>query len=311
MKEQKSDLLVFNKIYELYSHLGVIPESLHPKTEFSIYNLGAFPIPRGYKSPVYRANFFSFVFVKNANGYCSSDYRLFETRPGTIYFNNPGHIKQFSMDYVDELYLITLDEGFLKANVHAQIFDEFSFLLSEVVPPQVLPPEQFGEFEQLYLQIETAYRSASPYRWKLIGHLFVAILVKIKEYFWKDYDPMADGDRASQIVKSFKKMIEKHYRDLSSGLLERPHRLQEYADMLSLHPNYLNTVIRTKTGKSVGNWIVEKTIAEAKSLLRNSDLPVKEISYRLGFLESQHFSNYFKKHTQYSPVVYRQGMGMN
>jgi AraC family transcriptional activator of pobA len=52
-------------------------------------------------------------------------------------------------------------------------------------------------------------------------------------------------------------------------------------------------------------WIVEKTIAEAKFLLRNSDISIKEIAYRLGFAESPHFSNYFKKHTKISPVLYR------
>ncbi|KAA2243346.1 helix-turn-helix transcriptional regulator [Chitinophaga agrisoli] len=300
-------MLVFNKVYELYDQMGVNLDSLPPNSEFSIYNLGNFPIPRGYRSPVYRANFFSFVFVKNASGCCSSDCNAFITEPGTVYFNNPGHIKQFTMNEVKELYLVTLSESFLKENVHANVFDEFSFILSELVPPQVLPPAQFREFEELYLQIERAYLSGSPLRNKLIGHLFVAILIKIKEYFWTDYSPILEGNRSSQIVSNFKKIMEKHYRELSQGILDKAYRVQEYASQLNLHPSYLNNVIKSKTGRSVSTWITEKTITEAKSLLRYSDFPVKEISYRLGFAESQHFCNYFKKHTQCSPMGYRQG----
>jgi AraC family transcriptional activator of pobA len=137
--------------------------------------------------------------------------------------------------------------------------------------------------------------------------LFVALLIKIKENFWKDYNPIQEGDRASEICKKFKMILERHYRELNEGMVEKVNRVQEYAHLLNLHPNYVNTVIKTKTGKSVGNWIAEKTITEAKALLKNSDMPVKAISYRLGFTEIQHFSTYFKKHTQSSPVLYRQG----
>ena len=100
-------------------------------------------------------------------------------------------------------------------------------------------------------------------------------------------------------------MLEKHYRDLSKGIAEKVFRAQEYAVALNLHPNYLNTVIKSKTGKPVGAWIIEKTIAEARSLLINSGLSIKEIAWRLGFAESPHFSNYFKKHAGNSPVSFR------
>jgi AraC-like DNA-binding protein len=133
----------------------------------------------------------------------------------------------------------------------------------------------------------------------------VVLLLKIKEYFWLNYSPIYEGNRSSQIVKNFKRMLEKHYRDLSDGKVEQAFRVQEYADTLNLHPNYLSNVIKTKTGKPIGSWITEKTIAEAKSLLQNSSIPVKEIAYRLGFAESAHFSNYFRKHTDTSPLTYR------
>jgi AraC-like DNA-binding protein len=64
-------------------------------------------------------------------------------------------------------------------------------------------------------------------------------------------------------------------------------------------------VIKTKTGKPISTWITEKTIAEAKSLLQNSSTSIKEIAFMLGFSEANHFSNYFKKYTNTSPVLFR------
>lgn len=298
-------ILIFNSIQELYSYLKLPVDQISEESEFAVHNLNEVHAVLPYTSPVFRANFFSFVFVKNSTGKYTTDDKVFGTEPGTIYFTNPGHYKSFEWHELKDVYMITLSESFLKENVHADIFEQFPFLLAETVPPRVLNPELFAEFELLYLQILKEYNSASPYRMRMIAAIFVVILLKIKEHFWKDYNPIYEGNRSSEIVKNFKRALEKHFRDLSSGLLDQQYRVQDYADLQHLHPNYLSSVIKNKTGKAIGTWISEKTIAEAKSLLQNSSVSIKEIAYRLGFTESAHFSNYFKKHTAQSPVLYR------
>jgi AraC-like DNA-binding protein len=301
MKEVERTLF-FNRLKDQYEHFG-IPVEIDDKDEFTIHDLKHIHGP--FQSPVYRTNFFSFVFVKNAAGKYTTDDLVFTTEPGTIYFTNPGHYKSHEWHRIEEVWLVTMSESFLKENVHAAIFEEFPFLLAETVAPRVLKPEAFAEFEELYLLIHKAYSGASPYRNKIIGNLFVVLLLKIKEYFWEDYNPIYEGNRSSQIVKNFKRTLEKHYRDLGKGIAEKVFRIQDYAEEQHLHPNYLGNVIKSKTGKTVSTWITEKTIAEAKSLLQSSKNSIKEIAYQLGFTESTHFSNYFKKHTDLSPVQYR------
>lgn len=304
MKETEKKL-AFNSLLEQYLHFGLPVDQIDEKTDFTIHNLKDIHLDLPFKSPVYRANFFSFVFVKHGTGKYTTDHLDFNTVDGTVYFTNPGHYKSHEWHGLEDACLITLSESFLKENVHPDVFVEFPFLLAETVLPMVLNPESFAEFEQLYLQIQKEYFASSPYRNRMIGSLFVVLLFKIKEYFWKDYNPIYEGNRSSQIVKNFKLSLEKHYRALSDGTATRVFRVQEYADDQNLHPNYLSNVVKSKTGKAIGTWIAEKTIAEAKSLLQHSDVAIKEISYRLGFAESAHFSNYFKKHTGLSPVLYR------
>ena len=299
--------VVLNRICDLYKNLGASLDRLDEKSEFFICNLASFRlgVDTPFVGPVYRANFFSFVFAKDCSGTTYSDYYTCDIKPGSIYFNNPGELKHVVLKDVKELYMATLTESFLKQHVRPDIFEEFPFLLAEIVPPKILNTEQFSEFELLYEQLIKEFRSDSPYRFKVIGHLCMIMLIKIREYFWNDYDPITEGTRSSQIVKNFKRMLETHYRNLRKGLTDKVFRIQEYADALHLHPNYLNTVIKSKTGKPVGAWITQKTIAEAKSLLSNSDISIKEIAWRLGFAEAPHFSNYFKKYTNTSPVLYR------
>jgi AraC-like DNA-binding protein len=297
---------VFNALFDQYKYFGLPVDLIDVHTNFTIFNLkDVFQERLPFQSPVNRLNFFVFVFTKNGVGRYIIDEQQFELVPGTIYFTNPGHLRSYQWTTVEEVYLITFTESFLKENVRADIFEEFPFLLAETFPARVLRTDLFAEFERLYLQILREYNGHSPYRTRIIGNLFVVLLLKIKEHFWLDYNPIHEGSRSSQIVKNFKRLLEKHYRDLSAGKAGRVFRVQEYADAQHLHPNYLSNVIGTKTGKPIGTWIAEKTIAEAKSLLQNSSIPVKEIAYRLGFAESAHFSNYFRKHTDTSPAAYR------
>jgi len=296
---------VFGSVRDLYLYTDLPVDGIDKQTDFSIHDLKDIHFEFPYSSPVFRPNFFSFVFVKDAYGRYTTDDQVFETVPGTIYFTNPGHYKSYTWEQVNETYLITFTESFLKENVHPDVFEEFPFLLAETVTPRVLDPEDFIEFENFYRQILKEYTSNSRYRNKIIGNLFVVLLLRIKEYFWKDYNPIYEGDRSSGIVLAFKKMLEKHYRDLGAGLAEQAFRVQDYADAQQLHPNYLSNVIKIKTGKSIGAWITEKTIAQAKFLLRNTTISIKEIAYKLGFSESNYFSHYFKKYTELTPALYR------
>lgn len=292
-------------LVDLYKMMGLPVDSIEGASGFTVHSLKETFKALPFKSMAYRPDYFSFVFVKNAYGRYIIDELSFDIKPGTVYFSNPGNYRSFEWNEISEAYLITFNESFLKTNVHSDVFQDFSFLLTEIVEPRQLPGEQFKEMELLYKQIHKEHQGSSPYKNKISASLFVVLLLKIKEYFWQDYNPIYEGNRNSSIVKTFKKNLEAHYRSLAFGRENVLFRVQDYADLQHLHPNYLSSVIKIKTGKPVSNWIAEKTIAEAKSLLQNSNASIKEISFMLGFSEATHFSNYFKKYTQFTPIAYR------
>ncbi len=301
----KNENLEVKSLYDLYSHLGFSVDFIHKLANFTIHNLkdAGFKLP--YQSPSFRPDYFSFLFIKSGLGEYSIDEHTFPIKPHSIYFTNPSNYRTFSWKKIEEVYLITFDETFLKQYIGKDIFQDFPFLLTETVQPKFATDEFYQSVENIYLQIKDEYNNNASSKYKVIGHLFAVILYKIKDYFWQDYNPIYEGNRSSQIVKSFKQLLEKHYRDLSANKVETVFRVQDYANDQNLHPNYLSNVIKTKTGKPIAVWIADKTIAEAKSLLQNSSLPIKEITYKLGFSEIAHFSNFFKKHTDVSPVQYR------
>ncbi|MEM8888922.1 MAG: helix-turn-helix transcriptional regulator [Bacteroidota bacterium] len=295
-------LIVHQNISDLFKALNL---PLKQELDFSIHFLPDMHKELPFRSPVFRAEYFSFVFVKKGAGSYQIDAHEFSFQDRTLYFTNPGHIKAFHIQRAEEAYIITLSESFLRINVHPRIFDEFPFLLAETVPPKILPEDQFSEFETLYLQIFQEYHKDSPYKDRILGNLFVVLLLKIKEKFWQQYDPILDGDRDSLIVQKFKQLLEAHFQqDSQTTTLQA----QDLAKQMNLHPNYLGQVIKSKTGKKLTDWIAERTTEEAKSLLKNTSLSAKEIAFSLGFSEATHFSRFFKKQTGSSPMAFRKSL---
>jgi AraC-like DNA-binding protein len=299
---ETNEIAFFERVVDLYNALNI---PIEQDSQFSMNNLLEIHKTIPYKSPVFRTNYYSFIFVKNGKGTYTTDEQTFQYDSGTIYFTNPGHIKSFEFFELKEAFLITFSEEFLETNIHQNVFKDFPFLLSETVPPQSPSEQQYKEIESLYLQILNEYRSNSLYKHKIIGSLLVALLLKIKALFWQNYLPLEEGNNQSRIVKTFKENLEMHYRNLAKNNVDRVYQPQDYAKLQQLNSSYFSQVIKSKTGKSPSNWINERTTSYAKALLKNSSKSIKEITYKLAFAETAHFSNFFKKQTGFSPSAYR------
>ena len=298
-------IAIYHSMAEFYASMG---GTLEQEVEFTIHRLekvhGDVPV----KSPLFRANYYSIIIIGSGRGRYIIDNHSYATKPYTIYFTNPGHVKGFEIKELATGFVITFAESFLKQYVRENIFDEFPFLIAEVAPPQYTNQEIFQEFNNLGNQLIREYQSHSNYKFKIIGSLMVVLLLKIKEKFWHTYDPLKESDSGSQIVLTFKRNLEKHFRDLSAGNIDTLYQVQDYAEVQHLHPSYLSTVIKSKTGKSVNNWIAEKIIAEAQAILSLSSISIQEVAYQLGYKEPGHFSRFFKKHTGMSPSSFRQNL---
>ncbi|SBV92201.1 helix-turn-helix domain-containing protein [uncultured Dysgonomonas sp.] len=78
-----------------------------------------------------------------------------------------------------------------------------------------------------------------------------------------------------------------------------------YAEKLHITPKYLTTVVKDVSGRPAKDWIVEYSIMEIKSLLKNPALNIQEITVKTNFSNQTSLSRFFKKHTGLSPTQYR------
>jgi AraC-like DNA-binding protein len=92
--------------------------------------------------------------------------------------------------------------------------------------------------------------------------------------------------------------IEAHYHE--------PISLATVAAEVGLTPGHLTTVVRRKTGRSVQRWITERRMAEARKLLRQTDLTVETIADRAGYRQPSFFIKHFRRDHTVTPARWRQ-----
>jgi AraC-like DNA-binding protein len=81
--------------------------------------------------------------------------------------------------------------------------------------------------------------------------------------------------------------------------------LRDVAGELGITPGHLTTVVRRRTGRTVQEWIIERRMAEARTLLEQTDLPVSEIARRVGVFDPGYFSRLFSRVHGLSPRNWR------
>jgi AraC-like DNA-binding protein len=88
--------------------------------------------------------------------------------------------------------------------------------------------------------------------------------------------------------------------------LAEPLTLESLARQANLSPPHFARVFRQRFGVSPINYVIQKRIALAGSLLTETAMPLKQISRAIGYADPYYFSRLFKKQTGRSPAAYRQ-----
>lgn len=77
------------------------------------------------------------------------------------------------------------------------------------------------------------------------------------------------------------------------------------ATAVYLSPDYVSHLFSDKEGMSLTGYIAKTRIAEAKKLLYNRTLSIRDVALRSGFQNISYFSKQFKRHTGKTPQEFR------
>lgn len=100
-----------------------------------------------------------------------------------------------------------------------------------------------------------------------------------------------------QMIKDAIEYINEHYsQDIG---------VDEISSHASLSKYYFIKLFRNHTGLTPYEYLLNKRIAEAKVLLRETDMPMDKIAVKTGFSEATAFSRCFRRVTGLTPIAFR------
>ena len=113
----------------------------------------------------------------------------------------------------------------------------------------------------------------------------------------KEQEALEDTENANNfVVKQALSYIEQHYKEKL--------QLTDVAEKVYVSHWHLSKLLNS-TGKSFSDLLNEVRIENAKKLMEDSSLHIADISERVGFADTAHFSRVFKKYAGMSAGEYR------
>jgi AraC-like DNA-binding protein len=79
----------------------------------------------------------------------------------------------------------------------------------------------------------------------------------------------------------------------------------DVAEAVHYSPAHLTTTIRRLTGRTVGNWIIWRRMAEARQLLVHTDDNIAQIAERVGYTDPSDFNRLFRREVGSPPGAWR------
>lgn len=139
--------------------------------------------------------------------------------------------------------------------------------------------------------------------------LYLESMDEIRQWFLEAFNQHQLKSHDIRILKNMsdntQKIIEKALDYIRRNYMKGDLSVESVADYIGYSPNYFSKAFKKITGVKVIEYLSEVRIAEARRLLKETDINVAEVAVRSGFININYFYFAFKKAVGMTPDNYR------
>lgn len=287
---------------------SILSENIHK----DIGHFNVFDIAEMYKSckskpemPYNRRTYYKISLISGQNKVEFAD-KTVEIKECGLLFASPKIPYNYTpLDQEQSGHFCVFTKDFLSKSKIGMEIDQLPIFSPQSDFIYQISTEQFNEVNTIFQKMHTEIDSDYEYKYDLLRNYLMELV-----HYGQKLKPILAVENvktaSARITSLFIELLERQFPIENTTqilLLKSP---KDYADTLGVHVNHLNKVLKETTGKTTSEIITSRIDQEAKVLLRQTQWNVSEIAYTLGFEEIAHFSNFFKKHNQQSPLVFRE-----
>lgn len=153
---------------------------------------------------------------------------------------------------------------------------------------------KFNEAGRIFKSIQTEIFGQEIGYHASVNHLIDELFIQITRHLTRQSNPGRD------FPKTFMNLEQTLRRNLSHQWT-----VEEMAALVGLGTTLFNEKVKSYSGFSPINYLINIRISEAIKLLKRPGISLTDIALDTGFYSSQHFSTTFKKLTGYTPSEFR------
>lgn len=270
---------------------------------FNVFRLDPYVGSNAKPVPYSRRDFYKITITLGSGNVYYAD-KMYEVKQQALTFSNPQI--PYKWEHLDTLtggVFCIFDQHFFHQFGNLNQYAVYQpggnrvFELSDEQLQKVTPV-----FQRMFEELESDY----THKYDILRTLVLELI----HFALKIQPGLETADRpqlnASQRISTiFLELLERQFPVDENHQAVKLRAASDFAQQLNVHVNHLNRAVKDVTGKTTSQIIGERILQEAKILLKHSPWNVSEIAYALGFAETTHFNNFFKKHTSLSPLQFR------
>jgi AraC-like DNA-binding protein len=269
---------------------------------FNMFRLEPLEPGKPTSIPYKRRDFYKIMLVKGNSRVHYAD-KVVEVNKQALSFSNP--LIPYMWEHLDQIrsgiYCI-FNQHFFHQFGQLNQYEVFQSNGTHIFE---LSNEETDKVSEIFERMSKEFNSDYKYKYDAIRNQIFELLhfaLKMQPTGMLEHQPINASQRISTL---FLELIERQFPIDDSHPKVLLRSASDFADQLNVHVNHLNRAVKEATQKTTSQLIAERILQESKILLRHSAWSVAEIAYALGFTEATHFNNFFKKHTQTSPLKFR------
>jgi AraC family transcriptional activator of pobA len=242
---------------------------------------------------LHRHEFFLILALDKGSGTHEIDFTPYPVGNHCIFIMRPGQVHRLTLKAKSSGYLVQFKNDF-----YFPQNDLLNQALLQATKTNLYQPDS-STFKKLSATLTSIFQE---YKKKQEGYqeiikanlniLFIDLLRQNKKHPSASTDPYAQK-RLDQFINLLEMNIAKKKQ------------VAEYANMMNLSLFQLNAITKGMLGKSCSSVINDYIILESKRRLLATTSQVNEIAHSLGFEDVSYFIRFFRKHTGFTPDVFR------
>jgi AraC-like DNA-binding protein len=276
-------------------HIKKTQEQIDSAENFNIRDVKILLNGKDMFQEVHRHDFFLIFALKKGNGIQGIDFTSYKVSDNSFFILRPGQVHQLDLKADCTGYLMQFNTEFYYPK------DQSSVELLRKATSKNFCQLENAKVKKLFDILDFIFQEFTE---KQEGYHEV-IKANLAIFFIEFVRNRQNINETSNSNTIYIQERMEELLDLLEKNIATNKQVSQYAEMMHLTSYQLNAITKSALGKTCSELINETVILETKRNLLATSNQVNQIAYHLGYDDVSYFIRFFKKHTGYSPDVFR------